>query len=85
VTQEAFKGLKTRFTEALILATYNLEKDTLLETNALDKAIRGCISQIGEDKILHLIAYYSKKLLLAKLNYDVHDKELLAIVDTIKH
>jgi RNase H-like domain found in reverse transcriptase len=57
----------------------------LLETDVLDKAIKGCISQIGEDKILHLIAYYSKKLLLAKLNYNVYNKELLAIVDTIEH
>jgi hypothetical protein len=85
VTQEAFEDLKTRFTKALILATYNLEKDTLLKTDALDKAIKGCISQIGEDRILHLIAYYSRKLLLAELNYDVYNKELLAIVDTIEH
>jgi RNase H-like domain found in reverse transcriptase len=80
-----FKGLKTRFTEALILATYNLKKDTLLETNALDKAIKRCISQIGEDRILHLIAYFSRKLLLAKLNYNVYNKELFAIIDTIEH
>jgi hypothetical protein len=56
-----------------------------LETDALDKAIRGCISQIREDRILHLVAYYFRKLLLAKLNYDVYNKELLAIVDTIEH
>jgi hypothetical protein len=80
-----FKNLKARFTKALILATYNLKKDTLLKTDALDKAIRGCISQINKDKILHLIAYYSRKLLLTKLNYNVHNKELLAIVDMIEH
>jgi RNase H-like domain found in reverse transcriptase len=74
-----------RFTKALILATYDLEKDMLLKTDTLDKAIKGCISQIGKDKILHLIAYYSKKLLLAELNYNVYNKELLAIVDTMEH
>jgi hypothetical protein len=57
----------------------------LLKTNILDKAIKGCISQVGEDGILHLIVYYSRKLSLAELNYDVYDKELLAIVDTIEH
>jgi RNase H-like domain found in reverse transcriptase len=57
----------------------------LLETNALDKAIKGCISQIEEDSILHLITYYFKKLSLVELNYNVHNKELLAIVDTIEH
>jgi hypothetical protein len=74
-----------RFTKALILVMHNLEKDMLLETNTLDKAIKGCISQIRKDRILHLIAYYFKKLLLAKLNYNVYNKELLAIVNTIKH
>jgi hypothetical protein len=77
--------LKTCFTEALILATYNLEKDTLLETDTLDKAIKGYISQISEDRILHLVVYYSRKLLLVELNYNVYNKELLAIVDTIEH
>jgi RNase H-like domain found in reverse transcriptase len=57
----------------------------LLETDALDKAIRRCISQIRKDRILHLIAYYFRKLLLAKLNYNVYNKELLAIVDTIEY
>jgi hypothetical protein len=36
--------LKKKFTKVLILATYNLEQDTILETNALNKAIKGCIS-----------------------------------------
>jgi RNase H-like domain found in reverse transcriptase len=77
--------LKKRFTEALILTTHNLKKDTLLETDVLDKAIRGCISQIRDNRILHLIAYYLRKMILAELNYNVHDKELLAIIDTIEH
>jgi RNase H-like domain found in reverse transcriptase len=35
--------------------------------------------------LLHLIAYYSRKLIGAELNYNVHNKELLAIIDTIEH
>jgi RNase H-like domain found in reverse transcriptase len=85
VTQEAFNNLKTCFTRALILATYNLEKGMLLKTNALDKAIRRCISQIESNRILHLIAYYLRKITLAKLNYNVYNKKLFAIVDTIEH
>ena len=30
------------------------------------------------------MAYYSRKLSLAKQNYDIHDKKLLAIVATLK-
>jgi len=36
--------LRKKFTKALILAMYNLEQDTILETNTLDKAIRKYIS-----------------------------------------
>ena len=57
----------------------------MLETDALDGAIRGCISQKSDDRLLHPIAYYSRKLIAAELNYDVHDKELLAIMDTMQH
>jgi hypothetical protein len=33
----------------------------------------------------HLIAYYSKKFSQAEERYDVHDKELLAIVCALEH
>ena len=36
--------LKKKFTEVLILAMYNLGQDIVLETNALDKAIKRYIS-----------------------------------------
>jgi hypothetical protein len=77
--------LKRKFTEALILATYNLEKDTVLKTDALDSAISRCLSQKGKDGLLHPIAYYLRKLTKAKLNYDVYNKELLAIINTIEY
>ena len=56
--QDSFDTLKKKFTEALILAMYNLEQDIVLKTNALDKAIKGCISQKSDNKLLHLIMYY---------------------------
>src|SRR4029077_19291282 len=33
----------------------------------------------------HPVAYYSKSLQLAERNYEIHDKELLAIVQSLKH
>jgi hypothetical protein len=83
-TQDAFDQLKTRFTEAPILAVHDPEKDSILETDASDEAIGGCLSQRGDDGLLHPIAYYSRKLTGAEANYDVHDKELLAIIDTME-
>ena len=37
------------------------------------------------DEKWHPIAYYSRKFTVAEENYDVHDKELLAIVACLKH
>jgi hypothetical protein len=37
------------------------------------------------DRKWHLIAYYSRKFLSAEENYDVHDKELLAIVVVLEY
>ncbi len=60
------------------------EKSIMLETNASDEAIETCISQSDDKKRLHSIAYYSCKLTVAELNYEIHDKKLLAIVDSFK-
>ena len=37
-----------------------------------------------KDKIQHPVAYYSKKLILPELNYNIYNKELLAIVTVLK-
>jgi hypothetical protein len=39
--------------------------------------------QLDDANILHPLGYFSRKLKTAELNYDIHDKELLAIVDIL--
>ncbi len=56
----------------------------MLEMNASDEAIETCISQSDDKKCLHSIAYYSCKLTVAELNYEIHDKKLLTIVNSFK-
>ena len=63
---------------------FDLEKEIIVETNTLDYAIRVCLLQLGKDKALHLIAFYLRKITLLKLNYDIYDKELLAIVKAFR-
>ena len=50
-----------------------------------DKALGGCLTQIDKDRILRPVAYHSKKLKEAELNYNIYDKELLAIIDCLRH
>ncbi len=63
---------------------FESEKSITLKMNASDKAIKTCISQSDDKKRLHFIAYYSYKLTVVELNYEIHDKKLLAIVNSFK-
>ena len=42
------------------------------------------LSQIKENGLLHPVAFFSKKLIAAECNYDIYDKELLAIIRCFK-
>jgi hypothetical protein len=52
----------------------------MLKTNISNYAIGACINQLNKNKKLHPIAFHSKKIIPAETNYNIHDKELLAIV-----
>jgi hypothetical protein len=79
----AFKKLKQRFSEAPILTIFNLEKYIMLKIDASDYAIGACINQFDKDKKLHFIAFHLRKMILAETNYDIHDKELLAVITVL--
>jgi RNase H-like domain found in reverse transcriptase len=36
--------------------------------------------QIGKERKLHPVTFYSKKMSPAEMNYDIYNKELLAVV-----
>ena len=77
--QTAFENLKSQFSTAPILRHPDTSKPFIVETDASDFAIGGILSQEFNGQI-HPIAYYSCKLSAPEINYEVHDKELLAIV-----
>jgi hypothetical protein len=55
-------------------------KKIILKTDSSNFAIRACLNQPDENGKFKPIAYYSRKLSPTELNYDIHNKELLAIV-----
>ena len=69
---------------APILASFDPEKKIILKTDASDQALGSCLSQPDAEGRLHLVAYRSRKFSGPELNYDVHNKELLAIVDAFE-
>jgi hypothetical protein len=82
--EKSFQELKQRFTSAPILRFFDFSKETILETDASDFAIAGILSQVNDDGLIHPTAFHSRTLNSAEINYDTHDKELLAIVDSIR-
>jgi hypothetical protein len=62
------------------LAIFDPDRVIVVETDISDYAIKVYINQIGEDGKLYPVAFYSRKISLAEANYDIYNKELLAIV-----
>ena len=79
-----FKKIKNKFTKKLILKIYRLELLIKVKTDSSDFILGVYIVQKYKDKIWHSVAYYSRKLTLLELNYDIYNKELLAIVTALK-
>ena len=82
--QLAFDSLKKAFTTAPVLTHWSPEDPIVVETDASDYALAAIISQHNQDGELHPIAFHSRTFSGAELNYDVHDKELLAIFEAFK-
>ena len=78
----AFNTLKERFTLYPVLRNLDPTKCYIVDTDASVYALGATISQDFTNRC-HPIAYYSKSLLPAERNYDIYDRELLAIVSVL--
>lgn len=83
--QSAFDLLRQAFTSAPILRHYDPSLPLVLEADASNYALGAVVSQRGPDGILHPVVYHSRKFNKAELNYEIYDKEMLAIVDSLEH
>lgn len=81
--QRSFEVIKDAFAHGGILRHYEYGLPCRVETDASDKAIGAILSQQREDKWIP-VAFYSRKLIDAEINYEIHDKELLAIVAAVR-
>ena len=82
--QEAFDKLKRALTSSPILSYPRKEGQYVLDTDASNTGMGSVLSQIqdGDEKVL---SYYSKLFNTAERRYCVTRRELLAIVQSIKH
>jgi len=67
-----------------VLCHYQPERSTRVETDASDGVVAAVLSQCCEDNKWHPVAFYSATMMPAERNYDIHDKEMLAIIKALK-
>jgi hypothetical protein len=81
IGQQAFDALKDAITSALVLASLHDTAPFHIEADSLDFATGAVLSQLSsEDEKWHPVTFYSKSLLPVEWNYEIHDKEMLAII-----
>jgi hypothetical protein len=76
----AFEKLKRMFISGPILSPFEHHRTTVIETDSSGWCIGGTLFQEDDEGMLRPCAYYSKKNSSAECNYEIYDKEMLAIV-----
>ena len=56
----------------------------VMETDASGWVIAAILSQYGDDDILHPCTFFSRKMVPAECNYEIYDKEMLAIIHALE-
>ena len=77
--------LKLAIIKALVLRHFDRTRNAILKTNSSDYVNNRVLSQYNDDDVLHPIAFYSKNLTPAECNYQIYDKELLAIIRYLEY
>ena len=82
--KQTFQIFKETFINSTVLKHAESNLSYVIKMNASNCEIKEMLLQIDKNNKKRLIVYHSKKMIEAEQNYDIHDKELLAIVDALK-
>ena len=75
-----FRELKERFMKELVLAALDLDKKMRMEVDMSDYTTGGVLSMKCEDGRQMPVAFLSKSLNEIERNYEIYDKEMLAVM-----
>ena len=78
--QTAFDELKRIFSSAPVLQIPNVSQPFSIMTDASLLAAGAILLQPDANQDLHPCAYFSRTFTLAQRNYDIYDRELLAVI-----
>ena len=77
--EAAFSSLKERFSSAPILILPDPSRQFVVEVDASDVGVGAVLSQRARDGKFHPCAFFSRRLTPAEQNYDIGNRELLAV------
>ncbi len=83
-TDTVFAKLKHVFISTSVLVYFDPSWKTVLETDISDWASGDILSQYQSDDTLWSVVYFSTKHSPAKYNYEIYNKELLAIIKSLE-
>ncbi|KAH9244953.1 hypothetical protein BASA81_017601 [Batrachochytrium salamandrivorans] len=83
-TEASFTRLKESFRDNVVLTHADETKEFLVEVDASDFAVAGVLSQYDVQKQLRPVAFFSRQMVPAERNYEIYDKELLAVTVCLK-
>jgi len=78
--EEVFGKLKAVFTMEPVLAIPDIDREIRVEADASDYATGGVLSAKCEGGKWRPVAFISKLLNTMECNYEIHDKEMLAVI-----
>ena len=82
--QQAFNNLKTCFTSEPVLVMPDQTKPFQIECDASKYASGAVLTQLDSNGDRHLCAFISKTFSPAERNYEIYDRELLAIIQALE-
>ena len=82
--EKTFKELKEWFTKEPVLTAPDINKKMRMEVDVLDYATGGVLSIECEDRLWRPVPFLSKLLNETERNYEIHNKEMLAIIQGLE-
>jgi len=85
ICQTIFEKLKQQMMTVLVLKHFDSIREVILKMNFLNYVNDEVLSQYDDEDILHSVIFYSKNMISAECNYEIYNKELLTIIQCLKH
>jgi len=82
--RSAFEKLKKLMTSTPVLAIPNADHKLCIEVDASEYAIEGVLSQQQPDESWRPISFISQSLSETERNYEIYDRELLAVMTGLR-